>query len=150
MRIIDILCPVSSDKIDENVTRTIAVYTILFTTTAIMVESFLIMLLLTVDFSVRAFTTGKASPLKFLAVHTAGMLEIKNKKLTDAAPKKFAALLGMTFSFLTALFMIMQLPVMAIIIASALVFCALLDGIFGYCLGCVIYTVVTSPVRKNS
>jgi hypothetical protein len=150
MRIIDILCPVSPEKADENVTRTIAVYTVIFTTTAVLFDNFLIMLLLTADFSLRAFTTGKASPLKYLSVHTAGFLEIRDKKLINAAPKKFAALLGTTFSFLTAVFMIMQLPVLAVVIASALVFCALLEGIFGYCLGCVIYSIIIAPLRKNN
>jgi hypothetical protein len=148
-RFIDIICPVSAGKADEYITRTIAVFTVLVTIAALFFGNYLIMLLLTADFAIRSFTSGKGSPLKFISIHTAGFLEIRDRKLIDAAPKKFAALLGMTFSFLTAVFMIMQFPITAVVIASALIFCALLEGIFGYCLGCVVYSILVSPRRKN-
>jgi hypothetical protein len=148
-RFIGIICPVSAGKADEYITRTIAVFTVLVTVTALILGNYFIMLLLSADFAIRYFTTGKGSPLKFISIHTAGFLEIRDKKLIDAAPKKFAALLGMAFSFLTAVFMILNFPITAFVIASALIFCALLEGIFGYCLGCVVYSILVSPRRRN-
>jgi hypothetical protein len=148
-RFIDIICPVSAGKADENITRTVAIFTVLVTTTAIILGNYIIMFLLAADFAIRSFTTGKTSPLKFLSVHTTGFLEIRDKKLIDAAPKKFAALLGMTFSLLAAIFMVMQFPATALVIASALIFCALLEGVFGYCLGCTVYSILVATLRKN-
>lgn len=147
---IDIICPVSGVKADENVARTAALLTVLFTMTALFINSYSLMLFLAADFAIRSFLSGKASPLKILSVQIAGLLKIKNIKLIDAAPKKFAALLGMIFSLLAGFFMIVQLPLAAVIAASLLIFCAFLEGVFGYCLGCVIYSVLTASGKKLS
>lgn len=147
---IDIVCPVSGQKADEHVARTAALYTVLITTTALLINSYVMILLLAADFAIRAFSSGRASPLKLLSAQTAGTLNIRNKKLIDAAPKKFAALLGMTFSFIAGVFLFVQLPVAAVIIASMLIFCAFLEGVFGYCLGCVVYTIIASSSGKSS
>jgi hypothetical protein len=148
-RFIDIICPVSSGKADEGIIRTAAVFTSMVTITALILGNYLIMLLLATDFAIRSFTTGKASPLKILSVHTAGFLEISNKKLIDAAPKKFAALLGMTISLITSILLLLQVNSAAVVIASSLIFFALLEGIFGYCLGCTVYTLFVAPLRKK-
>ncbi len=146
---IDIICPVSGQKADENIARTTAIFTVLITAAAFLINSYVIMLLLAADFAIRAFSSGSASPLKILATQIAGTLNIRNRKIIDAAPKKFAALLGMTFSLLAGLFMIAQLPVLAAIIASMLIFCAFLEGVFGYCLGCIVYTIITASPGKS-
>lgn len=147
--LIHIVCPVSVRKTDENVTRIAAVLTVIVTVAALLANSYLILFLLAADFAVRSFTPGTGSLLKILSCHIAGMLYIRNKKDTDAAPKKFAALLGMTFSLLAGLFLVVQLPVAALITASILVFCAFLEGIFGYCLGCLVYSVLTASENKQ-
>jgi hypothetical protein len=146
--LIYIVCPVSDRKTDENVARIAAVLTATITVAAMVANSYLILFLLAVDFALRSFTSGTGSFLKILSGHIAGMLDIRNKSHTDAAPKKFAALLGMTFSLLAGLFLVVQLPVAAVITASVLVFCALLEGIFGYCLGCLVYSVLTASEKK--
>ena len=147
--LINIICPVSERKTDENLTRIAAVLTVIITVTALLANSYLILFMLASDFAIRSFTTGTGSPLKILSGQIAGMLNIRNKKLTDAAPKKFAALLGMSFSLLAGVFIAVQLPVAAIITASILVFCAFLEGVFGYCLGCFVYSILTAPDNKQ-
>ncbi len=146
---IDIICPVSGQKADENTARTAAIYTVLITTTALFLNSYLMMLVLAADFAIRAFSSGSASPLKLLAGQTAEILNINNRKVVDAAPKKFAALLGMTFSLLAGLFIILHLPVAAGVIASMLILCAFLEGVFGYCLGCIVYSLITASSGRT-
>ena len=147
---IDVICPVSGEKADENVARTAAMITVIITVTALLVNSYLMLLLLAVDFAVRAFSSGTGSPLKLISIQISGLLNSKSKKLIDAAPKKFAAMLGMTFSLIAGVFLLMQLPVAAFVIASMLIICAFLEGVFGYCLGCVVYSVLTASGRKLS
>jgi hypothetical protein len=147
--LIYIVCPVSDSKTDENVTRIAAVITATITVAALVANSYIILFLLAADFAVRSFTPGTGSLLKILSGQIAGMFNIRNKKHTDAAPKKFAALLGMTFSLLAGLFLVVQLPVAALITASILVFCAFLEGIFGYCLGCLVYSFLTASANKQ-
>lgn len=146
----DIICPVSSERADENVARTAAMFTVIITAAALLINSYLVLILLSADFAIRAFSSGTASPIKILSKQTAGALNIRNKKLMDAAPKRFAAMLGMTFSLLAGLLMIFQLPVLALIMASILIFCALLESLFGYCLGCIVYTILTSSSGRIS
>ena len=148
-RYIDIICPVSLKKADENVARTAAFFTVLVTSVALFTGSYIILFLLAADFAIRSFSSGSASIIKILAIHSAGVFNLRNKRMIDAAPKKFAALLGMTFSFLAAVFLLLQLPVTAIVIASMLIFCALLEGLFGYCLGCVVYTILTTSSGRS-
>ncbi len=148
--LIYIICPVSDSKVDENVIRTSAILTVLITATALVVNSYLILFLLAADFAVRSFYSGIGSPLKILSSHIAGFLNIRNKKLIDAAPKKFAALLGMIFSLLAGLLLLFHMPIAAMITASILIFCAFLEGVFGFCLGCFVYTILTSSSVKAS
>jgi uncharacterized membrane protein HdeD (DUF308 family) len=147
--LIYIICPVSDRKTDENVARIASVLTVIITIVALAANSYLILFLLAADFAFRSFTAGTGSLLKILSGQIAGILYFRNKKHTNAAPKKFAALLGMTFSLLAGLFLVVQLPVAAFITASILVFCALLEGIFGYCLGCLVYSVLTASANKQ-
>jgi hypothetical protein len=147
---INTICPVSDARADENVVRTIAIVTVLITTAAILTGSYLIFILLGADFAIRSFSSGTGSPLKILSGQISGVLGIRNKKLIDAAPKKFAAMLGMTFSLLAGLFLLINLPVAAITTASILIFCALLEGVFGFCLGCFVYTVITASSTKST
>jgi hypothetical protein len=147
--LINIICPVSERKTDEYATRITAVLTVIITLTALAANSYLVLFLLAADFALRSFTTGIVSLLKILSGQIAGMLKIRNRKFTDAAPKKFAALLGMTFSLLAGLFLAVQLPVAAIVTGSILVFCALLEGVFGYCLGCFVYSMLTASESRQ-
>ncbi len=146
--IIQIICPVSGEKADKNTTRTIALFTVLITAAALLAGSYMILLLLAADFAIRSFSSGTGSPLKILSKKITGTLNI-NKKPVDAAPKKFAAMLGMIFSLLAGLLIILNLPVAATVVASTLIFCALLEGVFGYCLGCVVYSLFTLPPGKR-
>ena len=140
--LINIICPVSGAKADEYTARTAAILTVIITSTALLVNSYFILFLLAADFAIRSFSPGTGSPLKMLSNQIAGSLNIRNKKFADAAPKKFAALLGMTFSLIAGLFLVAQLPVAALIIASILIFCAFLEGVFGYCIGCTVYSIL--------
>jgi hypothetical protein len=147
--IIYVICPVSGAKADENVVRTLAILTVLITITALFAGSYLVLFLLGADFALRSFTSGTGSPLRILSKKIAGDLNLK-KKLIDAAPKKFAAMLGMTFSLLAGLLLLLNLPVAALVVGSILIFCALLEGIFGFCLGCIIYSILTASSGKTS
>ena len=149
-RYIDIICPVSNVKADEYVARTAAFLTVALTVTALLLGNYFILFLLAGDFAIRSFSNGNYSPVKIISGQITGILDIRNKKLIDSAPKRFAALLGMTFSFLSGMFLLMQLPVIAVIVASMLIFCAFLEGVFGYCLGCVVYTIITASSGKTN
>jgi hypothetical protein len=141
---IEISCPVSSEKVNESAVRIVAFFVILISLSAIFTNNYFITALLVVDFSLRAFTSGKFSPLKFVARKIVGALNIQGKQV-DAAPKKFAALLGVLFSFSVLVLQILKLFVAAKVVGSILIFCASLEGALGICLGCIVYSYLIIP-----
>lgn len=145
--IFEISCPVSSYRINENVVRTAAFFVIILTGLSLYLNNSLLSLLLGFDFALRAFTTGEFSPVKLISKKTTKWLFTK-VKLTDAAPKKFAAGIGMTFCLLITIFQILHFTTLASTIGFILIFCALLEGGMGICLGCIVYTYVILPFKK--
>src|ERR1700739_3613460 len=96
-----ITCPVSAVKVNENIARVVAFFTILVVITGTYFKLPILIALLAIDFFLRAFTNGKYSPLKYLARRSSDYLGL-DEKPTDAAPKKFAAGIGLFFSLAIA------------------------------------------------
>jgi len=132
-------CPVSGKRINENAARIAAGVTVILTIVAVIFQLYWIMLILAADFAVRAFSSGKWSPMRWLAQNIVKALNLPNVPV-DAAPKKFAAGLGMVFSALIFITGFMQFTLAHYIIAAMLAGCAILESVFAYCLGCVVYT----------
>lgn len=146
--ITNITCPVSAKRINENVARAAAAYVIIFSITGIVLNNYLLLALLGVDFAIRAFTKGNASPVRFLALQTVRLLHIKNKPV-DAAPKKFAAGVGMVFCAAIAVLLYADLPTAAYVMGSILLICAVLESAAGICVGCIVYTLLVLPFIKQ-
>ena len=145
---VNINCPVSVDKVNEQVVRTAAFYTIAIVAIGLYYGNPFIMLGLAIDFSLRAFTDGPYSPIKLIAKATAGILKIK-PKLTDAAPKKFAAGLGVLFCIFITFFLVINYTITATVFSGILLLCAFLEGAFGICLGCIVYTFFALPFYRK-
>ena len=141
---VNINCPVSADKVNEHVVRAAAFFTIGIVAIGLYYNQPFIVLLLAVDFMLRAFTDGNYSPVKFFAKKMVVILNSK-PKLTDAAPKKFAASLGVLFCMLIVFFQLIKYTLIANFIAGMLLVCAGLEGALGICLGCIVYTFFVLP-----
>lgn len=132
-------CPVSCDRINGNAARAAAFYTILLTGLAMYTGNYYINLLLALDFGIRSFGPARYSLVRMLSVATVNLLQLPVRPV-DAAPKKFAAGLGMSFALAIAVLQFLHQPVFAMIIWWMLAICAFLEGAFAFCLGCIIYT----------
>ncbi len=140
----DISCPISAERIDEHVARAAAFYTIAIMLISLAFNSFVISALLGMDFALRAFTSGNFSIVKLLSKQTIQTLNIP-KKPVNLAPKKFAAGLGMAFCFLISGFQFLNLTAAVWATGATLLFCAVLEGGFAICLGCLVYTYAVQP-----
>jgi hypothetical protein len=145
---INVTCPVSPDRINENVVRTAAFFVISFTLLGLYLHNPLVFVLLAADFALRAFTNGNYSLIKFGSKQIVNILDIKQKP-TDAALKKFAAGLGILFSLIIASLLLSGFYFAADITGALLLFCAVLEGGFGICLGCIVYTLLILPLGKK-
>ncbi len=146
---INILCPISPDRINENVARVAAFYTIALSVIGLATGSYLLFFALGIDFALRSFTPGDSSPIRRISKLTAQLLSL-GQKPTDAAPKKFAAGVGLAFSFAIAILFALQLPTTALILGAVLLFCAALEGFVGFCVGCMVYSALVVPFLKKS
>jgi hypothetical protein len=135
---ITLICPISTNLINEKVVRIIAFLISIITTITLYNLSLIGAVLLIYDFSIRGFTDGKYSPVKQLALLINKHYIVGNQPI-DAAPKQFAAKLGVLFTFLIAFFILMHFTGVATFFGALLVICAALEAFFSVCIGCYIY-----------
>lgn len=144
----ELSCPVSPDRVNETVVRTIAVLVLACSCCLLYFQSPIAAFLLALDFSVRAFGNGKLSPLRQVALAITQALRLPAKPI-DAAPKKFAAGVGVAFSLIIAFSFLMGWPFVAYSAGVILLACAFLEGALGFCVGCVVYSYLVLPFLKG-
>lgn len=143
----NLVCPISQERVNERVTRLVALFTILLVVAGLVFNSVLFFIFLLADFFIRAFTSLKFSPVSYLASSLANALNL-SKKPIDKAPKIFAARLGFLMTLGITMLSLFHLPVAAIVVSGILIFFASLEFALGICVGCIIYTYVVLPFYK--
>jgi hypothetical protein len=146
-------CPISFKKIDHNVVRLAGFFSLILIAAAFTKifgdYSKYLILFLTFDFLARIFN-DKFSLLKIISVNILhGLLKIQPEEV-GVAPKRFAAGIGATFSFLIFILIFVSesnLNNFDIIIKFSLHFLTMLlvtaislETFFGFCIGCKIYS----------
>lgn len=144
----NILCPISDERVNEQVTRLNAFFVIVAVALAFIGKSPLFLIFLMADFYMRAFTKLKYSPISYLSSGLSNALQLPSKPI-DKAPKIFAARLGFLMTSIICLLFILEFQVAAGIVAGILVFFATLEFAFAICIGCVIYTYLVLPFYKK-
>jgi hypothetical protein len=143
---LSLICPISSQRVNENVVRVTALLIVLLAVLYALTRSPLIVLLLAVDFYIRAFTSLKYSPLSWVAVQVNRGLNLP-VHLTDKAKKVFAARVGLLFAVaMLALFFVY--PAGSVALGLVLATFALLECAFNICVGCLVYTYVVFPTLQ--
>jgi hypothetical protein len=143
----ELVCPISDKRVDEQVTRINALFVVLLTITGLILNSVIFLAFLTIDFSIRAFSNARYSPLNYLSNQMANALNL-NKKEIDKAPKIFAARIGFLMSLIITVLMILQLNTASFVIGGILIFFASLEFALALCMGCIMYTYLVLPFYK--
>lgn len=144
-----LICPISTERVDENRVRFTAFGVVLIMGIFILSGNPLFPVFLAVDFYVRAFMKLKYSPLGWLSHRLVIAIGIRPVWI-DKAPKVFAARVGLLLTTLTAASSMLGLPLLAVVTGSTLVVFAFLECGLNFCAGCWIYTYVVYPmVRKE-
>ncbi|HLN74632.1 MAG TPA: DUF4395 domain-containing protein [Prolixibacteraceae bacterium] len=144
----NLVCPISDQRVNEQVTRINALLTIIVLVSAFVLNSVLLLAFLMADFFIRAFTEIKFSPISFTSHSVRNALSL-SVKMIDKAPKIFAARMGFLMSTAIAVLYILNLTTAAVVVASVLIFFATLEFAFGICVGCMIYTYLVLPFYKK-
>ncbi len=144
----NILCPISDQRINEQITRFNAMFTIGIILLAFVLNSVFLFVFIMADFFIRAFTQIKFSPLSYASYHLNNVFNIQGRMI-DKAPKIFAARLGFLMTAVITGLFILNLKLAAIIVAGILIFFASLEFFFAICAGCMIYTYLILPFYKK-
>ncbi len=140
----NITCPLSFERISENLPRLIGSFVVILLITYAISNIIFIPLFLSVDFYFRGFNKNKYSLLAKLAKAVNNKLPNKGK-LIDKAPKMFAARLGFVFTTLILVGDLLGFTFAANSLAIILIAFASLECVFNFCVGCVVFTWFVKP-----
>jgi len=144
----NLVCPISDQRVNEQVTRLNAMFAIGIIVLAFILNSVFLFIFLMTDFFIRAFTEIKFSPISFASHSLSNALNLP-VKLIDKAPKIFAARLGFLMTAAIASLFIFSLKIASIVVASMLIFFTGLEFLFAICIGCLIYSYLILPFHKK-
>lgn len=144
----NIVCPISDQRVNEQVTRLNAMFTIGIIVLAFVLNSVSLFIFLMADFFIRAFTEIKFSPISFASHSLSNTLNLP-VRLIDKAPKIFAARLGFLMTTVIAGLFIFSFKITSVIVAAVLIFFASLEFFFAICAGCLIYNYLILPFYKK-
>jgi hypothetical protein len=134
-------CPISFQKVDANLYRFTAIQIVMLMVLWFSTGSFFVAFILFLDFLVR-FLGLKHYSLTYLVAHYITKKLELTPRMSDYAPKKFALHLGLIISSLIVVSLMFGLNQFASVIGVILLFCALLEALFEYCVGCKLYYVL--------
>lgn len=140
-RELNVSCPVSAKRVDENTVRVVAFLVLILSAISIALNNYFLSTFLVIDFLVRGLDLGEYSLLRLIAKLIAKLLGLKKKPI-DAAPKLFAAKIGFVFGLIILISQLVNLPVLGLGTGIILVVCAFLESFLGICLGCYFYTIL--------
>jgi hypothetical protein len=146
--ILDLVCPISGRRIDRNVVRTNGILTTLALVAFVVTRMQPIIIVIGLDYLVRAMMTAPTSPMTVVARAVAHVLRMPYRAM-DQAPKVFASRIGVCFAVGSAITSFAA-PAAAPWLAGVLAACTLLEGAFDLCIGCVAYTYIALPLRGTA
>lgn len=149
---INLSCPISGTQRDNNAVRVVAAESLLLALVTIVLVlvvgpgwAAILSALLGLDFVVRAFFSSRFSPLATVAKALVNALGLP-KEPVDAAPKVFAARIGVVFTATATLLFILGLSTAGVVVLSILAAFALLESAFSFCAGCWVYSLLPNKV----
>jgi len=148
-RLNQLICPVSTERVDENRVRTTAFGVLVMMGLFFLTENPIFPAILAMDFYIRAFTPWQYSPLSWLA-HLFVKAIGTTPAWIDKAPKIFAARVGFVLTLLTLGASLLGMTYFAMVTGAILVVFSFLECGLNFCAGCWVYTYMVYPlVRKK-
>jgi hypothetical protein len=144
----NIVCPVSTKKIDGNVSRLTVFINVILLIVFLLTRSPYLIGLVAADYFIRAALDERYSPIRILAVRIIRILQITPKPIGQAQ-KIFASRLGFLCALFSTVLLLSHFTAAALIIAGLLTMLAALDAVLNYCVGCLIYNYVVYPFYQK-
>ncbi|PCJ63597.1 MAG: hypothetical protein COA58_15785 [Bacteroidetes bacterium] len=143
-----IICPISTEKINLNVSRITVFINVILMGLFFYTNNPIFIVLVLADYFIRAFLKAEYSPIRFIAVGIVKALNMKGKTI-DLAQKVFASRLGMLCALAALLFFYFDNQIGTYISLGMLMVLSFADSVFNFCVGCLIYNYIVFPFHKN-
>lgn len=140
----NIVCPISAERVDSNVSRLTVFFNAALMIVYLLTQNPIPMIVVALDYGVRAFGYNQYSPLCFIANLIIELIGSK-PKMVDKAPKVFASRLGWICAILGVVFYYAGWGVASMSIIGFFTILALLDSVANFCVGCLIYHTFVFP-----
>jgi hypothetical protein len=141
-------CPVSDKKVNSFTIRLNAGLTSVLLILFLLSNFIIPVILLTIDFMLRAFNGGRFSLLNIISNFITRKFKLSGQ-FVNAGPKIFAARVGILLSIAILILSIFQFQLLAIAIALIFLVFALLESIAGVCVACKIYPFIYHWLYKS-
>ena len=145
----NIICPVSNERVNSRVSRLTVFLQVIALTYYILTLNEITLYLVTIDCGMRAIGKNNYSLLCILASFIIKLFG-SNSKMTGKAPKVFASRLGFICGLTGSIFIAFQMPIQSIAVIGMWTFLAILDSVFNFCVGCLIYNYIVFPFYNKS
>lgn len=140
-------CPISSQRIDAGRVRMAAWIMSCFVLLFLVTGNILWFLPVLVDMAFRVAGWSAYAPMLLLA-RQINRLSRAAPKFEDAAPKRFAAQVGVLVSLAIAASWLLVFVKTSVSLAVVLLACMLLEAAFGFCVGCRLYGLAQLLKRR--
>lgn len=143
-----IVCPISVEKIDSNVSRLTVFINVVLMGMFLYSQNPLFIGIVSIDYFIRAVLKVEYSPIRFFAFYIISALNVKKKPI-NLAPKIFASRLGLICAIAAVILQLLGYTAGAVITAGLLMVLSIMDSVFNFCVGCVIYNYIVYPFYKK-
>jgi hypothetical protein len=144
-----LICPISSESIDSNVSRLTVFFSVILMVLFILTLKPIFIYLVAIDYFIRAWMNAKYSPVRRLALAIINNLKVQKKPI-GLAQKIFASRLGFLCAFASSILISFSYPTAAVGVTAVLLVLSLLDSVFNFCVGCLIYNYIVYPFYKKA
>ena len=144
----EIVCPISIEKIDSNVSRLTVFINVVLMGLYLYAQNPLFIGIVACDYLIRAVFKVEYSPIRFLAYSIVSAINVKKKPI-NLAPKIFASRLGLICALTAAVLQLLGYSTGALITAGLLMVLSIMDSVFNFCVGCLIYNFFVYPFYKD-
>jgi hypothetical protein len=133
-------CPLIFRQVDANVTRINTLFVISGVIGFLVTQHIVILFFLMIDFYLRLYGYKHISPINNSSLMIQRTFSLQ-PKMEDAGAKRLAAFFGVGFISAIIVFYLLGCFSTVNFIAGIFLFCAFLELLFGYCIGCKIYYI---------
>lgn len=143
-----IICPISIEKIDSNVSRLTVFINVVFMGLFLYTRNQYFIGIVAGDYFIRAVLKVEYSPIRFLAFNIVSAFNVKKKPI-NLAPKIFASRLGLICAIVAVILQLLGYSTGALITTGLLMVLSIMDSVFNFCVGCLIYNFLVYPFYKD-